>query len=90
MKNPWRGVYFVQENKVSVSAGVVVLGSVRVIVTCGGKQASQFSHFLPVENPMCMRFKAHFIEILPHILFSPSTLTDGAQISLAHLPFLLI
>lgn len=90
MKNPWRGVYFVQENKVSVTAGVVVLGSVRVIVTCGGKQASQFSHFLPVENPMCMRFKAHFIEILTHILFSPSTLTNGAQISLAHLPFLLI
>jgi len=86
--------FFVQENKVRVSAGVVVLGSVRIIVTSGaavwGKQASQFSHFLPKLNLMCMRFKAHIIEILPHILFSPSIMTDGAQISLDHSPFLLI
>lgn len=94
VKSPWRGVYLAQENKVRVSAGVVVLGSVRVIVTSGaavwGKQASQFSHFLPEENLMCVRFKAHFIEILQHILLSPSIMTDGAQISLAHSPFLLI
>ncbi len=66
-----------------------MLGSVRVFVKSGAavEQAGVPDFSLPSreENQLFMiRVKAHFIETQLHILFFPSIMTDGAQISLAH------